>query len=117
MVMVEKDIVSSLLKGATKVMHTEGIILESIQDLIKDEIKTYIRNKLDEDKALKKELKEAVSNLIDAKIKEGIAIVKIAKCGAKLGLNLVPANKRDELMKELIGMFEKEINALIEKTI
>ncbi|MCK4455136.1 MAG: hypothetical protein KAU99_02175 [Thermoplasmata archaeon] len=61
-------------------------------------------------------MKDAVSDFIEAKVKEGYALVKIAKCGAKLGMELVPEKLKGELAKELMSIFEKEIGAVIDKT-
>ena len=66
---------------------------------------------------LKKEFKEAVGSLFEAKAKEAYALIKLAKCTAKLGLESIPPQMREQLFKELINIFEKEINAVLEKTL
>jgi hypothetical protein len=49
----------------------------------------------------------------EAKIKEAYAGIKLAKSSAKLGLELIPENLRDEMSKEL----QKELSKLVEKTL
>ena len=108
-------ILSSVLKS--DIISTEDIIVDAVRDLVRDEIKMYIRDKLYKNPKLKEEIKKAVGELIEAKIKEAYALAKIGKCGAKLGLDLVPEHLRKEMMKELLGLFEEEIGAIMEKTV
>lgn len=90
--------------------------MEAMRDLVKDEIKKYVKSKLDASPALKQEIKKAVEELMEAKVKEGYALVKLAKAGMKLGLELVPPRLREEFSKDLIAMFQKEIGEMFEKT-
>lgn len=85
-----REEIDSLLKGTRDIIHTEDLAIEAVRDLVKDEIKKYIKEKLNANPALKKELKAAVKDLLEAKIKEAFALVKVGKCAAKLGLELVP---------------------------
>ncbi|MFQ6107729.1 MAG: hypothetical protein ACE5QF_09150 [Thermoplasmata archaeon] len=114
--MAEETILEPFIKASSGVLRTEDMVIEAVRDLIKDEIKRYIRAKLEANPELKKEVKDAVSDYIEAKVKEGYALVKVAKCGAKLGLELVPEKLRGELAKELVAIFEKEIGAVIDRT-
>jgi hypothetical protein len=114
--MAEESILEPFVKASGGVLRTEDIVIEAVRDLIKDEIKRYIRTKLESNPELKEEVKDAVSDFIEAKVKEGYALVKMAKCGAKLGMELVPEKLKGELAKELIAIFEKEIGAVIDKT-
>jgi hypothetical protein len=114
--MVEESILEPFIKASGGGLRTEDIVIEAVRDLIKDEIKRYIRGKLESNPELKEEVKNAVSDFIEAKVKEGYALVKMAKCGAKLGMELVPEKLKDELAKELVSIFEKEIGAVIDKT-
>lgn len=115
--MAEDDIVELALKQTKGLLHAEDILVEAVRDLVKDEIKRYVREKLEGRPELKEEIKVAVAELMEAKIKEAAALVKMAKAGAKLGLELVPPHLREEVTKDLIGMFEKEISVLMEKTL
>ena len=114
------DLDSSLLKGITKemlpVLDTENLIMESIHSLIKDEIKRYIRSKLDEDEALKTELKDTIELYMEAKLKEFYYGMKIAKTGAKLGLNLIPPKLKSEITGEIARVLEKEMGQILEKS-
>ena len=114
--MAEESVLEPFIKASGSVLRTEDLVIEAVRDLIKDEIKRYIRGKLDANPDLKNEVKSAVSDYFEAKVKEGYALVKIAKCGAKLGLELVPEKLRGELAEELVSIFEKEIGAVIDRT-
>ena len=115
--MSDESFMQSLLKGASGVIHTEDIVIEAVRDLVKDEIKRYVREKLEASPELKQEMKEAIGEFIEAKVKEAYALLKIAKTSAKLGLELVPPHLREEMAKEIAALFEKEIGAIIEKTL
>lgn len=107
----------TLMKSTSDIMHTEDILVEAIRDIIKDEIKSHIKGKLETNPELKKEFKDAVGSMLEAKAQEAYALIKLAKCTAKLGLESMPPHMREQLAKELVGLFEKEINAVLEKTI
>ncbi len=110
------DVLSQLLKGTvTDIMPHKDLVIEAFQDLVKDEIKAYIKNKLDEDPELKAEIKEALNEYLSAKIKEVNATLKLAKAGAKLGLNLIPDNLRAEVSRDIVALFEKELGIILEK--
>lgn len=115
--MAEESILEPFIKASGGVLRTEDIVIEAARDLIKDEIKRYIRAKIEANPDLKAEVKDAVSDFLEAKVKEGYALVKLAKCGAKLGLELVPEKLRAEMAREIVSIFEKEIGAVIDKTV
>ncbi len=96
---------------------SEGIMMDVVQDLAKDEIKKYLRQKIEEKPELKNEIKKNIEELLEAKVKEYLATIKLTKSMAKLGINVVPEHLRAELSKELTGIFESEISQIIEKTI
>jgi len=98
-----KDSISEIIGG-------EDILIEAVRDLIRDEIKQSIRKRLEDNPELRKELKDAIGMYFEAKVKEAYAGVKIAKAGAKLGLELIPSHLKAEVAKEL----EKEITSIIE---
>jgi hypothetical protein len=96
---------------------TEDLVIEVVRDIVKDEIKKRIYKKLDSDPTLRKEIKDAISLYLDAKIKEAYASAMLAKCGTKLGLDILPEAVKGKLTEELLKLFGKEINAIIEKTL
>jgi len=110
-----EDLVDTVLRGTRSFTKTEDLLLDAIQDLVKDEIKSYIRKKLDSNPKLKEEFRQAVEELMEAKLREGYALLKIGKASAKLGLDLVPPHLRGELAKEFAAIFEKELAGIIEK--
>ncbi|HKZ49081.1 MAG TPA: hypothetical protein VJ397_09915 [Thermoplasmata archaeon] len=115
--MAEEHVVEKLLKETGGILHSEDLILEALRDMMKDEIKAYVRGKVDANPALKKEIKDAVGELLEAKILEAYALMKIAKSGAKLGLELVPPHLREKLTREIASVFEKEIAAIMERAL
>lgn len=113
--MGEEDPIGSLLKGTLGIIHTEDILVEAVRDLVKEEVRRYVRQKLEDRPALKDELKAGVEALVEAKVREASALLLIAKSAAKLGVELVPPHLREEVTRELVGALEKEISTLLEK--
>jgi hypothetical protein len=113
-VVPDGDIVSSVVRETNKMLSSETLILEAIEDLVRDEMKKAIREKLDANPELKKELKAAVKDLMDAKIHEAYAVLKIGKVGAKIGIEMVPPELRKEIGQELVSLFEKEVGRMLE---
>ena len=114
--MAEENIVERMLHDTIGAVHTEDLFVEAVRDLVKDEVKSYVRARLDGNPELKAEIRAAVKDLMEAKLHEAYAFVKLAKAGAKLGLELVPADMRAELTREVARIIEKEGGALLERT-
>ncbi|TET90730.1 MAG: hypothetical protein E3J35_05425 [Methanomassiliicoccales archaeon] len=115
--MAEEGILELALKQTKGLLQAEDILVDAVKDMVRDEIKRYIREKLEANPELKAELKAGISEMLEAKVKEAAAFLKIAKASARLGLELVPPHLREEMTKDLISVFEREINAIIEKTL
>lgn len=98
-------------------LNTEGLVMDAIRDLVKDEIKDHLRKRVEENPVLKGELREAVELFIEAKLKETMAAVKLAKAGTKLGLAMVPEKMVDDLTREFSRVFEKEIITILDRSL
>ena len=94
-------------------MQSETLMVEAVQDLVRDEVKRHIREKLEADPELRAELRAAVESLMEAKVREAYALLKIGKCGAKLGIALVPEDLRKEIGQELANILEKEVGRML----
>jgi len=114
--MAEENLVEKVLRDTMGAVHTEDLFVEAVRDLVKDEVKAYIRARLDANPDLKAEIREAVKALMEAKLREGYAFVKLAKAGAKLGLELVPPEMRAEVTRELARIIEREVGAILERS-
>ena len=113
--MAEDDVISSLLKGTKSMLSSETLLVEAVQDLVKDEVKRQIRQKLESNAELKEELKKAVEELMEAKVHEAYAILKIGKVGAKIGIEMVPPKLRKEIGQEIVSLFEKEVGKMLDQ--
>lgn len=111
----EEDIISSVVKGTKTMLSSETLLLDAVQEMVKDEMKRAIRDKLEANPALKQELKQAVASLMEAKVNEAYAILKIGKVSAKIGIEMVPPKLRKEIGHELVSMFEKEVSKMLEQ--
>lgn len=112
---LEETIIPLIKSTISDVLRAEGLVTEAMRDLVKDEIKAYMRTKLDEDPELKQEIKDALTMYMESRAKELIAAVRLAKAGAKVSFNMLPEALKDELKAEILKMFESEISELLEK--
>jgi DNA-binding FrmR family transcriptional regulator len=112
---LEETLVPVIHRTITDVLKAEGLITEAMRDLVKDEIKEYMRAKLEEDPALKQEIKDALNMYMESRAKELIAAVRLTKAGAKLSFNMIPDPLKEELKAEMIKMFEDELSELLER--
>ncbi len=112
----EDDVVSSVIKSTRQMLSSETLLIEAMQDLVKDELKRMMKEKLESSPELKKELKTAVQELLEAKVHEAYALLKVGKVGAKLGIELVPPELRKEIGKEIASLFEKEVSKMLEQS-
>ena len=58
---IERLLTGSIRERVQDLMSTEDLIIESFKDIVKDELKAHIRNKIEEDPDLHAEIKEAVN--------------------------------------------------------
>ncbi len=107
--------ISSVMKGTRSMLSSETILLDAIQDLVRDEVKREIREKLDANPEIKKEMRAAVKDLMEAKIHEAYALLKIGKAGAKLGIEMVPPELRKEIGTAIVSVFEKEMGRMLDQ--
>ena len=105
-----------LVKAATSdLLGSEDLILEALRDLVKDEVKKAIHQRLDENPALRKEVRDAIGEYLEAKTRQVYASVKLAKAGAKLGIALLPKEMKEEMSKEILQLVEKELTSIMDR--
>lgn len=115
MLSMPEDDIASIVRSQLEVFRTEDLLVEALRDMVKDEIKRHVRQKLDENPQLRKEIKTAIGELVVAKINETYALLKLTKCGAELGLTMIPKDLREKIGKDLASLLEKEVSQVIEK--
>ena len=104
--MTQEDILNNLMKNKfPDIIGGEELMLEAGREMIKEELKMRLREKLDNDPELKQEFKDAIGMYFEAKVKEMYANIKLAKASAKLGIDLMPEPLKADFTREL----EKEI--------
>ena len=109
------DYLSTMLKNPLGALKVEDLVVEAARDLIKDEIKRHIRRKLDEDTELRENLREAIAELMEAKIRETYAMVKMGKSGVDLAIALVPAELRQKMDRDIAELLEREVSQMVSK--
>lgn len=110
-----EDIVTRLSRESLKLMDTETIFVQAMQDIVKDEIKKRIMARIDKDQALKEQIKIAIEDLIEARIKEGYAMMRLGKIAARVGLELIPADLKEDVTREFTSILEREISEIFQK--
>ncbi len=112
------DLLSQMLKGGfSDLMGNEALVVDVFRDLLKDEIKRKMREELDRNPELQEELRDAIRAYFEAKVRETYATMKFMKASAKLGVQMMPGELREELGKEIGSLLEKEVAALLEKAL
>ena len=114
---IERLLTGSIREHVSEFIQTEDLVLDSFKDLVKDELKTYIRAKIDEDEELKSEIKDAVKYYFNAKARSLYAELKASHAAAKRGMSLLPDEIRDEASGALVSLFERELGEVLERVI
>jgi non-homologous end joining protein Ku len=114
---IERLLTGSIRDHVSEFIQTEDLVLESMRDMVKDELKQYIRAKIDEDSELKAEIKETVKYYFNAKARSLYAELKASQTAARLGISLLPEDLRDEASGALVSLFERELGEVLERVI
>lgn len=114
---IERLLTGSIREHVSEFIQTEDLVLETVRDLVKDELKIYIRSKIDDDLELKAELKEAVKYYFNAKARSLYAELKASHAAAKLGMSLLPDELRTEASGALVSLFERELGEVLDRVI
>ncbi|CAI8286691.1 MAG: Uncharacterised protein [Euryarchaeota archaeon UBA443] len=114
---IERLLTGSIRERVQDLMSTEDLIVESFKDIVKDELKAHIRNKIEEDPDLHAEIKEAVTYYFHQKARTVYAELKATRAATRLGLRLLPDELQGEVGEALIGLFEKELGTLLDKAL
>ena len=80
---IERLLTGSIKDQIKELMSTEDLVIEAFRDLVKDELKTHIKNKVDSDPDLKEEIKEAVAYYFHSKARSIYA--ELRQPGQQLG--------------------------------
>ncbi len=110
-----EDLIKEVVKATGSTIQVENIMLESFRDLLKDEIKEKMKQTLEKNPEIKREIGEAIEMLIEARLKEAYALLKLAKASSKLGIEAAPPKIRDEMIKAFTSLFEKELMEILNK--
>ncbi len=112
------EMVPSMLQGSlTDFIKGEELLTNAAQSLLEDEMKKHIRRVLDENPEIKRELKKAMEDYLEARMKQLAAQVKIMGLTAKLGVLMIPDHVRKEFSEEMLSLFEKDLATILEKAL
>ncbi|MHB1471331.1 MAG: nitrite reductase [Thermoplasmataceae archaeon] len=108
--------VEKYLKDLMRTMPSEELYFEAIREIMKDLIKEYIRNRINQNQELKTEIAQVLQDFLESKIKEYDSMARMAKVTAKIGLLTTPENIKDQAVSDFTNMFRKEIEEIIKRT-
>ncbi len=112
-----EDIIRDIMKNTGSTIQIENLMMESFREVLKDEIKNRMQESLERNPEIKKEISEAIDILMEARLKEALALMKLAKASTKLGVESTPPDVRKEMIKSFTALFEKELGELLENTL
>lgn len=108
-------LISSFLQDPLGSIKVEDLVAEAARDMVKDEIKRMIKAKLDEDPRLRERMQEAISELMDAKVREAYALVKVGKTGLDLAVALVPPDMKEKIDRDIAALLERELSSMVSR--
>ncbi|MCL4333046.1 MAG: hypothetical protein M1290_06575 [Candidatus Thermoplasmatota archaeon] len=106
-----------ILEDSKKLMLSDEIIIQAIQEIYKDEIRESIKEKLKANPRLEGELKEAIKEYMRGKLLEAGAQGRMLKVVAELGLISLPESFRDEMVKSILKAIGPELDTLLKNTL
>lgn len=109
------DIISRIGRETDRIIDTEGLFIQAMQEIVRDEIKKRIDTKIEKNPELKQEIKIAVSDLIEARIKEASALMRLGKIAARVGIEMLPGELKEEVSREFASILEREIAEVFRK--
>jgi hypothetical protein len=109
------ELISSILQDPLGAVKVEDLVAEAARDMVKDEIKRMIRAKLDEDPRLRQRMQEAITELMEAKIREAYALVKVGKTGLDLAVALVPPEMKEKIDRDIASLLERELSSMVSR--
>ena len=101
---IERLLTGSIKDQIKDLMSTEDLVIEAFRDIVKDELKSHIRNKVEADPDLKAEIKEAVSYYFQSKARSVYAELKATRAATRLGLRLLPDDLQGEVGEALVSL-------------
>jgi len=107
------DLISSMFQDPLSAIKVEDLVAEAARDMLKDEIKRMVRKKMEDDPKLRAAMQEAIAELMEAKLRETYAMVKIGKCGLDLAVALVPAELKERIDRDIASMLESQLSSMV----
>ena len=114
---IERLFNTSIRDQVRELITTEDLVIEAVKDLVKDELKGYIRARIERDDDLKEELREAIQYYFSAKARSLYAELKATRGAARLGIALLPDDLQEDFSSALVTLFEKELVSMLDRAL
>jgi hypothetical protein len=109
--------IETVMKGAQDLLRPEELVREATRDLVKDEIRRHLEKTLHDDPKLAQDLKDAVRELLEARAREYVALLRVGTATARLGLSALPPDVRRALTEDVVQLLSKELGNIAERSL
>ncbi len=106
-----------LVRSTRDLLRPEELVREATRDIVKAEIRHHLEKTLEKNPALDQDLKDAVRALLEARAQEYAALLRVGACTARLGLAAVPKEIREQLTRDMVDLFSKELGQIVERSL
>ena len=90
------------IKQALSSIQTEDLLVEAARDMVKDEIKRYVRAQLESNSDIQQQISEAVREMMEAKMRERQERIDRAQESMDLGMvTTMPSDMRKRLSQDI----------------
>ncbi len=113
----EGNPIDLLINSSKQLFTPEKLVADVAMDIIKDEVRHHLEQKIKQDPVLAKEIKEAVKELLEARALEYSALIRLTATIARLGIVAVPEEMKIRFAREMASLVGREIGAVMEKTL
>jgi hypothetical protein len=113
----ENSPIDLLISSSKQLFTPEKLVADVAMDLIKDEIRHHLEEKIRKDPGLSKEIKDAVKELLEARALEYSALLRLTATIARLGIVAVPEEMKMRFAREMAELMGRELGAMVEKTL
>jgi hypothetical protein len=111
------DPVDMLVRSTRDLLRPEELVREATRDIVKEEIRRHLEHTLKSNPDLDRDLRAAIKALLEARAQEYAALLRVGACTARLGLAAVPAEIRQQLTRDVIDLFSRELGQIVERSL
>ncbi len=113
----ENSPIDLLINSSKQLFTPEKLVADVAMDLIKDEVRHHLEEKIKLDPQLAQDIKDSVKELLEARALEYSALLRLTATIARLGIVAVPEEMKVRFAREMASLVGREIGAVMEKAL